>query len=176
MIACNRACLLALVLGIGVGTGRAQESVSQGSISGRVTDPQGAVIAGAEVRARQTETNVTTSAVTDDEGRFRLGALRLGPYHVTATRTGFSDASQTLVVLAGSAFDLTLSLPLAGVAATVAVSAEPAIVEGARTQVSATVTQAEIRALPMNGRNFLDLALLVPGVAQANLASTQLFP
>ena len=40
MIACNRACLLALVLGIGVGTGRAQESVSQGSISGRVTDPQ----------------------------------------------------------------------------------------------------------------------------------------
>ena len=178
MSTCSRACLLALVLllGIGAGTGRAQESVSQGSISGRVTDPQGAVIAGAEVRARQIETNVLTSAVTDDAGRFRLGALRLGPYHVTASRAGFTDVSQRLVVLAGSAFDLTLSLPVAGVAATVAVSAEPPIVEGARTQVSATVTQAEIRALPMNGRNFLDLALLAPGVAPANLASTQLFP
>ncbi len=68
MTACNRVCLLTLVLGIGVGTGRAQESVSQGSISGCVTDPQGAVMAGVEVRARQTETNVTTSAVTDDAG------------------------------------------------------------------------------------------------------------
>lgn len=167
---------IALVVSVAAGSARAQESVAQGSISGRVTDPQGAVIAGADVRARQTDTNVTTTVTTDAAGRFRLGALRLGPYEVTASRTGFGDATQTLVVLAGSAFDVTIGLPLAGVAANVAVSAEPPVVETARTQVSATVTQAEMRALPMNGRNFLDLALLAPGVAPANLASTQLFP
>jgi hypothetical protein len=50
------------------------------------------------------------------------------------------------------------------------------VVEAARSQIAATVSEAEVAALPMNGRNFLDLAVLVPGVAPANIASTQLFP
>ena len=50
------------------------------------------------------------------------------------------------------------------------------MIESARSQIAATVSEAEVAALPMNGRNFLDLALLVPGVAPANIASTQLFP
>ena len=53
---------------------------------------------------------------------------------------------------------------------------EAPVIESARSQIAATVSEAEVAALPMNGRNFLDLALLVPGVAPANIASTQLFP
>ncbi len=173
-----RACLVAvmLVFGISAGEVRAQESVSQGSISGRVVDPQGASIAGAEVRVRQIETNVEASGVTDDAGRFRFGALRVGPYELTVRRPGFAESRQNVTVLAASAFDVAVSLAVAGLTADVAVTAEAPILEGARSQIASTVAQAEIRDLPMNGRNFLDLALLAPGVAPANLASGQLFP
>ena len=57
----------------------------------------------------------------------------------------------------------------------VTVSAEAIVLEAARSQIAGTVSQTEVRNLPMNGRNFLDLALLVPGVSPTNVASTQLF-
>ncbi len=174
----RRAGLLALMLaaGVSVGTARAQESVSQGSISGRVTDPQGAAIAGADVRLRQTDTNVEAAGTTDDAGRFRFGALRVGPYELAVRQPGFAPSRQTLTVLAGSAFDVPVGLAISGVTAAVEVTVDVPVVETARSQIAATVPQAEIRSLPMNGRNFLDLALLVPGVSPTNLASTQLFP
>ena len=66
----------------------AQETVNYASVSGRVTDPQGAVVAGAEVTARQTETNVVGGAITDTEGRFRFPYLRVGPYEITVRQPG----------------------------------------------------------------------------------------
>ena len=64
---------------------------------------------------------------------------------------------------------------MAGVAATVTLSAESTVLEAARSQIAGTVSQEEAASLPMNGRNFLDLALLVPGVSPTNMGSTQLF-
>jgi protocatechuate 3,4-dioxygenase beta subunit len=58
----------------------AQQSVDYASVSGRVTDAQGAVVAGAQVSARQTDTNVTAETVTDSAGRFRFPYLKVGPY------------------------------------------------------------------------------------------------
>ncbi len=61
----------------------AQETVHQASLSGRVTDPQGAVVPGATVTVRQTETNLKAETVTGNDGRFRFPYLRLGPYELT---------------------------------------------------------------------------------------------
>jgi carboxypeptidase family protein/TonB-dependent receptor-like protein len=153
----------------------AQESVNQGSISGRIADPSGAVVPGALVTARQTETNVRSETVTDASGRFRFPYLRIGPYELTVRLAGFADAIRTLTLRAGSAFEIPLTLSLAAVDTTVTVSGDAAMLEAARSQIVGTVAQEEIRTVPLNGRNFLDLALLVPGVSPTNVGGTQLF-
>lgn len=153
----------------------AQQSVDYASISGRVTDPQGAVVAGALVSVRQLDTNLGAAATTDAGGRFRFPQLRVGAYELTVRAQGFSDLTRTLMLSVGSAFDLPLTLAIAGIDTSVTVSGDTAVLETARSQIAGTVPRLEIQSLPMNGRNFLDLALLIPGVSPTNIASTQLF-
>jgi hypothetical protein len=153
----------------------AQETVNQASIGGRVTDEQGGVVPGAAVTARQTDTNLTAEAVTDAEGRFRFPYLKLGPYRLTIQLPGFADVSRSLTLTVGSAFELPVTLVVAGVDASLTVTGQATVLEAARSQIASTIEQKEVQSLPMNGRNFLDLALLVPGVSPTNTASTQLF-
>jgi len=153
----------------------AQEAIHHGSIAGRVTDPQGAAVGGAEVSVRQIETNIQAASVTDSLGRFRFAFLRVGRYELHVGKSGFRAVSRALSLNAGSAFQLPISLPVGGVEENVIVRGEPAALETARSQVAGTVSSAEVAALPMNGRNFLDLGLLVAGVSPTNTASTQLF-
>jgi hypothetical protein len=154
----------------------AQQSVDVATISGRVTDPSGATVPGATVEARHTQTNVVATLVTDGDGRFRFPYLRIGPYEISVKLSGFSDVTKQLTLAAGSAFELPVVLNVAGLETSVAVTAESTVLEAARSQIAATVAQTEVASLPMNGRNFLELGLLVPGVAPTNIASTQLFP
>ena len=79
----------------------AQQSVDYASVSGRVTDQQGGVIPGAQVTARQSQTNVTTETVTDSSGRFRLPYLKVGPYELKVRLQGFADLTRTLKLQAG---------------------------------------------------------------------------
>ncbi|HXA51690.1 MAG TPA: carboxypeptidase-like regulatory domain-containing protein, partial [Candidatus Acidoferrum sp.] len=160
--------LLALVAG-------AQESIHYASVGGRVTDPSGKVVAGAEVRARHIDTNTNNVLATDSEGRFRFAYLRVGAWEITVARTGFAVAKQTLTVAAGGAYDLPVTLALASGETAVTVTGESASLETARSQMAATVSPAEVRNLPLSGRSFLDLTLFVPGVSPTNTASTQLF-
>jgi len=153
----------------------AQETVNYASVSGRVTDPQGAVVAGGQVSARQTETNITRDAVTDAEGRFRFPYLRLGPYEIAVRHKGFADATRRLNLTVGAAFDLRIALAIDTVDTTVTVSGTATVLEAARSQIAGTVSQTEVANLPLNGRNFLDIALLVPGVSPTNVGGTQLF-
>src|SRR5262245_15634518 len=76
----------------------AQETVNYASVSGRVTDPQGAVVPGALVTARQTDTKVTAEAATDLEGRFRFPYLKVGPYEIKVVLAGFADATRNLTL------------------------------------------------------------------------------
>jgi hypothetical protein len=170
-----RTALLVVCAAIAARPSPAQETVNQASISGRVTDQQGAVIPGATVIARQTETNLTAEAVTDREGLFRFAYMKLGPYEITVRLAGFTDVTRALTLTVGSAFDLPVTLTVAGLDAAVVVTGQAPVLEAARSQIAGTLLQAEVEQLPMNGRNFLDLALLVPGVSPTNTASTQLF-
>ena len=165
------ACLLAFA-----GLSNAQQTVDVASISGRVIDTTGGVIPGVTITATQLETNVVASTVTEQDGRFRFPYLRIGPYAIVATLDGFADATRRLTLGIGAAYEIPLTLSPAGLETTVTVSAETPVLESARSQIAATVPEAEVKALPMNGRNFLELALLVPGVSPTNIASTQLFP
>jgi hypothetical protein len=156
----------------------AQETINTATVSGRVTDPVAAPLPGIQVIARQTDTNITRETTTDSDGRFRFAYLQVGPYEITAGLPGFMTAGRTLTLAAGSAFELpiTLALDPAAFVCILTITAAPDVIEAARSQIAGTVTQEEVRNLPMNGRNFLDLALLIPGVSPTNIASTQLFP
>ena len=105
----KRAALSALVFWLGAGGAPplfAQQSVDYASVSGRVTDPSGAVVPGAQVTVRQTETNLTGTAVADEQGRFRFPYLRVGPYEITVRQQGFRDATRLLTLTVGAAFEL----------------------------------------------------------------------
>lgn len=154
----------------------AQQSVELASVGGRVTDASGAVVPGATVTAKHLGTNLGETTTTAADGRFRFPYLRLGSYEIAVGLTGFTTATTRLTLTVGSAFELPIALRVAGIDTTVNVSTEAPVLEAARSQVAGTVSQAEVRTLPLNGRNFLELALLIPGVAPTNITSTQLFP
>lgn len=164
-----------LIIACTAGVGLAQESSSYASVSGRVTDQLNAVVEGAQVSLRQVETNLTRSARTDREGRFRFPYLKIGRYQLTVQQAGFATISRALTLTVGSAFELPLSLIVESAETNLTVAGDALVLETARSQIAGTVSQAEIRNLPLNGRNFLDLALLVPGVSPTNTASNQLF-
>ena len=168
-------CLLAVSVLSGASVALAQETINYASISGRVTDPQGAAVVGAVVLARQTDTDVAASTTTDDSGRYRFPYLRVGPYDLSVAQSGFAPATRRLALTLGSAFEIPIVLTVEGVSTSVTVSADAPVLESARSQVATTVPQQEIDNLPLNGRNFLDIAVLAPAVAPPNINSTQLF-
>jgi hypothetical protein len=153
----------------------AQETINYASLSGRVVDPAGAVVDGAKVTARQTETNQNTEGTTDRDGRFRFGFLRVGPYEVSVEKRGFADTVRKVQLTVGAAFDLPFSLAVGQMETKVEVSGEAPVLEAARTQIASTISPNEIANLPLSGRNYLDIALFVPGVSPTNTAANQLF-
>ena len=159
----------------GASPGIAQQTVEHASLGGRVMDSSGAVVPGAQVIARHTQTNITSVTTAGDDGRFRFPYLRIGPYEITITQAGFSAATRQLTLTAGGAFEVPVLLSPEGVTTTVTVNADAPLLESARSQISTTVSEQELRNLPLNGRNFLDVALLAPAVAPPNINSTQLF-
>src|SRR5690242_3744934 len=117
----------------------AQESVQYASVSGRVSDSSGGVVAAAQVVARQIDTNLTASMLTGEDGRFRFAYLRPGAYEIVVRRPGFAETKQPLTLNPGSAFELPLVLAVASAQSTIEVSADAAVLETARSQIAATV-------------------------------------
>ncbi len=164
--------LLALALALPAAI--AQETVNNASLAGRVTDATGAVVRNATVTATAGSTGLAATATTDAAGRFRFPYLQVGAYQVTIHDAGFSDVRRSVTLTVGAAFDLPVTLT-PGSADSVTVDAVPPVLESDRSQVAGTISHNEVENLPFNGRNFLDLALLVPGVSPTNTAANQLF-
>src|ERR1051326_8216280 len=153
-----------------------QQNVTSGALSGRVEDSRGAVISGAHVTATNLETNQRLATTTDAEGRYRFPYLRTGDYDLTVEANGFTTMTKHLTLLLGQSLELPLKLEVAGVSANVNIgTSDLPLVETVRTQITETVRPREIADLPLNGRNYLDLALLVPGVSPTNTGSNQRF-
>jgi hypothetical protein len=153
-----------------------QQTIQFASVSGRVTDPTGAVVEGAGVVAKQLDTDLAPAVVTDREGRFRFPYLKVGRYEIAVSHAGFAETVNAVTLGAGAAVELPVRLKVGEAGTQITVSADAAVIEANRSQISGAVPQPEIQRLPLNGRNFLDIALLVAGVSPTNTASTQLFP
>jgi hypothetical protein len=159
-----------------VGTAYTQQAITSATLSGRVEDASGAVVSGASLVAHNLSTNQQLSATTNHDGRYKFPYLQVGSYSLLVEATGFTAQTRLLTVTVGQALDLPIKLDVSGVAAEVNVStSDVPLVETVRTQVAETIRPAEISQLPLNGRNYLDLALLIPGVSPTNTGSNQRF-
>lgn len=154
----------------------AQQTVASASLRGRVEDANGGMISGASVTATKVETNQQRTVTSDTEGRYRFAYLPVGTYIISAESPGFNKLARQLALTVGQAVDLQLKLTVGSVVESVDVPGEAAVVETARTQLAETVLPREIESLPLNGRNYLDLAALTPGVTRNNPVANQRFP
>ncbi len=144
----------------------AQSQANTGAIEGTVTDEKTASIAGAHVSLVNTGTNYTRELTTDTDGRFRGLLLPLGGYKVTVKAPNFGTLIRDGVTLAvGQAVNLPLTLKVASVEQTITVAGEAPVVETTKVESSTLIDSRSVNSLPTNGRNFLDLVKLTPGVA-----------
>lgn len=138
-----------------------------GVIAGIVTDAQGGVLPGVTVTARNSETGFTRTVVTEADGRYRLAALPPGRYHLRAELQGFGPVDLMDITLnIGAELGRDVTMQVQGVQESVSVTAEAPIVETTRTSVSGVVTQEQIQMLPLESRQPVGLALLLPGTSQ----------
>src|SRR5205807_704583 len=120
---------------------------------------------GAKLTATNDATVIKFEATTDSNGLFSFPVLPVGTYTIVVEHSGFTKLTQKNVTLTvGARLSLPLTLSVAGQALTVTVTSETAILETTRSQVSSTVNDVAIENLPTNGRNFINFALLTPGV------------
>ncbi|MBX3297771.1 MAG: TonB-dependent receptor [Acidobacteria bacterium] len=155
---------LALVVILLGSTSATDAQTINGTITGTVVDQQGAAISGATVTARNPQTGFVRSATTSSNGIFRISAVPVGDYIVTASAAGFGTGTNDLVsVSSGTDTDIRFGLTPGDVAVTVEVTASTELLDTTQSQVSKTVSSQQIVSLP--GRNTLTgLALLNPGV------------
>jgi hypothetical protein len=152
----------------------AQQAPTSASVSGTVHDPSGAPVAGASATITNLERNQAQTAVTDRQGRFRFPVLAVGEYQLDLAVPGFAPWQRRLRLTVGSALEVPVTLGAAFEEA-ITVTADAPVVETARTQVAAMISPEEVHDLPLNGRNYLDLALLAPGVSRTNTGANQRF-
>jgi hypothetical protein len=151
------------------------QTITSASVTGTVHDSSNALVPGAAVEIRNHDTGQVRRTITDDGGRFRLQYLPAGDYHLSVQLIGFTTANANLRLAAGDQVDVPITLTPAGVTEAVQVDAPAPLVEARRTQIAAAISPNEVDTLPLNGRNYLDLATLVPNVSRTNLRTTDRF-
>lgn len=140
---------------------------SEGTIQGTVKDQTGAVIPGATVTIRNVDTNVTRTVVTESNGFYIVPALAAGNYDVKAERTGFQAVSQQGIVLTVSQQEvIDITLPVGTATQVVEVKTTGQLVNTTDNSIGGLVGAHAIQNLPLNGRNYVDLALMEPGTDQ----------
>lgn len=140
-----------------------------GQIAGQVTDSSGAVLPGAAITATDEEKGVSFTGRADASGNYIVLNMPPGIYSVTATAPGFAEARFTHAVLAiDQKMALDFKLKVGNVTASVEVTEAPPVLQSQTSEVGTVISGDAIVDLPLSGRNFYDLTLLVPGVAQAS--------
>ena len=158
--------VFALLAAVSFDCGRlaAQATINTGSIQGVVTDAQGAVVPGAKVTISNKDTGQLISAVTSSAGQFSAAALNPGTYVVRVETPNFKTSETTVVVQVGQIASVNPKLEVGVSSTVVEVTGQEVAVNTEQSQIAGTLTSQQIENLPINGRNFLDLAQLEPGV------------
>ncbi|MDX2030371.1 MAG: TonB-dependent receptor [Blastocatellia bacterium] len=134
------------------------------TINGTVQDPRGAMVAGAKVTARSLETNQARVTTTDGEGRYSFPELRVGRYELKVEQSGFRTETQAATLTIGETAEIRIRLQVATTGVSVDITDSAPLVNTQTQELSYLVGERAIRELPLNGRNYTDLALLQPGV------------
>ena len=144
--------------------GAAQTTTS--TIEGVVTDANGALVAGTTVKASGTTLATERTTTTDTDGFYRITALPAGTYTVTISQTGFAASTSNIELTLNRVATFNLQLQVGNnVGGIVTVTNELPLLEPNASSTGLTVTPQQIQDLPVNGRDYLDLLQLVPGVA-----------
>lgn len=142
--------------------------ITSATISGTIKDQTGAVLPGVDVVVKNIDTGFTRSIVTDANGDFTVPGLPPGPYEARAMLSGFGTAVERLTLVVAQEAGLNLTLKLSATEETVTVVGTSPLVDTRSAAMSAVVTAETIAELPLNGRNYIDLALIQPGVTSFN--------
>jgi outer membrane receptor protein involved in Fe transport len=152
----------------------AQSNSTTGQIFGTVTDPDGAVMPGATIEAKNADSGFTRRSVSDASGFFRIDLLPVGNYDLKAVLSGFNtQVYREVYVGLGSSTRMDFALSLSAIEEEIVVTAETPVVETTNPNASSTVSDQQIANLPVNGRDFTDFALLTPGATYGDTNAVQ---
>jgi hypothetical protein len=157
--------LLVLLLGV-LAIDDLQAQAEKATLSGTALDVSGAVVVGAKIQAKNVNTGILYSAVTDGQGRYILPELAVGTYDVSGEMAGFQKMVQTGIMLSvGSRRILDFKLAVGQPVEVVEVQGQASTVNTETAAVGSLIVPAQMELLPLNGRNFTDLLSLAAGVA-----------
>jgi hypothetical protein len=164
------ALLLAICLGLGGAEAKAQGVGSSADLTGTVTDPAGASVPNAKVTVVDAARGLQRTAVTDEQGSYRVSGLAPSTYKVSVEHSGFqSEEAPNVALTVGQTLVLDFHMKLAGTSSTVEVTSELPVVETERGSQANTITQNYVEQLPINQRSYLTFTLLAPGVSNSNV-------
>src|SRR5262245_62425979 len=163
----KKACYLVLTVFLLSNALSAQTTVAGARLNGTVTDPTSAAIPDAKVTVHNTETGLTRETQTTDAGLYDFPSLPVGRYELTIEKTGFSGVKRTGILLTvGALATIDTSLQVGGITEVVEVTEVTPVVESSRSSTATTISMESVSNLPLNGRSFIDLSTLTPGVVR----------
>jgi len=149
----------------------AKAQVESGKIVGTVKDTSGAVIPNAAIHVSETQTNVARETKTDSNGEYVVTELKSGEYTVTVEHEGFKRAMQAAFKLdVNQVVRVDISLAVGSVSEEVVVTAAAPLIESETSSLGQVIEQGRVHDLPLDGRNFIELTYLTPGVNQGPTA------
>src|SRR3989454_2091809 len=146
---------------------QAMSQLPTGTILGGVKDSSGAVIPGASITAKNVETGLTRAGVSAEDGSYRLSALPVGGYEVRVELPGFrTEVRSGLTLTVAQEAVINFTLQAGAVDQTIVVTEDAPIVNPTSGALGGLVDERKVAELPLNGRNFIDLTLMTPGITQ----------
>ena len=149
-------------------------NAQQTGITGSVTDSTGRVIAGADVEA-QISGGVTFHTTSDAAGIFQFPNIMAANYTISVKRSGFTTITEKLNVLVGNTTTLNVMLPVAGATSAVTVTTKVNAIDTSTSQITGNIDPETMASIPLNGRNYMDLATLLLEFAAARLPTSALW-
>ena len=144
------------------------------SLRGTVTDSTGAVVPGATVTVKNENSGFSRTTITNGSGSYSFGELPTGPYTVEVSLTGFKSVMRTGIILdVADVRGEDVRLEAGALSETVTVESPALAIQTIGGEVAGLVTGEQVRELPLNGRNFLQLGTLMPGVSQGDGFNTK---
>jgi hypothetical protein len=160
-----------VLMGVGLFASVSAQTATVGNLSGTVRDPTGAAVPKADVEIKEENTGATRIAHANDDGNYVFSSLAAGKYTVSTAPQGFKrSVANGVEVHVGENRVLNLEVQVGQVSETVTVSSDAAPVETRSGDVSSLISEKQITELPLNGRNYSQLALMVPGVSPVTQA------